>query len=86
MGSFFPAAVMDEASRLPLSPTEEQIEEALLHGRKDLRNLQTITIDGEEARYVHGFRKRPEVLMRKVLGIVLLKEFEKNICFFEISC
>ena len=32
----FPAAVMDEASRLPLSPTEKDIEEALLHGRKDL--------------------------------------------------
>ncbi|MBP5416108.1 MAG: ribonuclease R [Clostridiales bacterium] len=46
----FPAAVMDEASRLPLSPTEKDIEEALLHGRKDLRHLTTITIDGEEAK------------------------------------
>ena len=44
----FPAA--DEASRLPLSPTEKDIEEALLHGRKDLRHLTTITIDGEEAK------------------------------------
>lgn len=50
LSNVFPAAVMDEASELPLSPTEEQIEEALLHGRKDLRNLQTITIDGEEAK------------------------------------
>ena len=46
----FPASVIDEASRLPLSPSEEQIEEALLHGRKDLRKLTTITIDGEEAK------------------------------------
>ncbi|MBO4926947.1 MAG: ribonuclease R [Clostridiales bacterium] len=50
LNSVFPAAVMDEASSLPLSPTEAQIEEALLHGRRDLRNLQTITIDGEEAK------------------------------------
>ncbi|MBR5417725.1 MAG: RNB domain-containing ribonuclease, partial [Clostridiales bacterium] len=50
LSNVFPAAVMDEASELPLSPTEEQIEEALLHGRKDLRSLQTITIDGEEAK------------------------------------
>ena len=50
LSNVFPAAVTDEASRLPLSPTEEQIEEAILHGRKDLRNLQTITIDGEEAK------------------------------------
>ena len=50
LSQVFPAAVMDEASRLPLSPTDEQIEEALLHGRKDLRNLTTITIDGEEAK------------------------------------
>ena len=46
----FPAAVMEQASALPLSPTEEEISEALLHGRKDLRSLQTITIDGEEAK------------------------------------
>lgn len=50
LSSVFPAAVMDEASNLPLSPTEEQIDEALLHGRKDLRGLTTITIDGEEAK------------------------------------
>ena len=46
----FPAAVEEEVSGLPLSPTEEQIEECLLHGRKDLRSLPTITIDGEEAK------------------------------------
>ena len=36
----FPAAVMEQASALPLSPTEEEISEALLHGRKDLRSLE----------------------------------------------
>jgi len=50
ISSDFPSAVKEEAGALPLSPTEEQIEEAILHGRKDLRNLQTITIDGEEAK------------------------------------
>ncbi|MBR5975143.1 MAG: ribonuclease R [Clostridiales bacterium] len=50
LSSSFPGAVMDEASSLPLSPEEKDIEEAILHGRKDLRNLLTITIDGEEAK------------------------------------
>ena len=50
LNSVFPAAVMEEASSLPLTPTDKQIEEALLHGRKDLRSLTTITIDGEEAK------------------------------------
>ncbi len=48
--SGFPLGVQDEVADLPLSPTDTAIEEALLHGRKDLRHLTTITIDGEEAK------------------------------------
>ncbi|MBQ0011173.1 MAG: ribonuclease R [Clostridiales bacterium] len=46
----FPVAVLEEAEKLPLNPSDAQIEDCLLHGRKDLRHLTTITIDGEEAK------------------------------------
>lgn len=46
----FPPAVMEEVSEFPLSPDEKMIEEAILKGRRDLRKLTTITIDGEEAK------------------------------------
>lgn len=46
----FPVAVLEEAEKLPLNPSDTQIEDCLLHGRKDLRHLTTITIDGEEAK------------------------------------
>ncbi len=43
----FPDAVMDEADRIPVVVSEEQ---ASAHGRRDLRQLPLITIDGEDAR------------------------------------
>jgi ribonuclease R len=46
----FPPSVMDEADAFPLHPTDEQINKAIADGRKDLRSLRTITIDGEDAR------------------------------------
>ncbi|MBP5492377.1 MAG: ribonuclease R [Clostridiales bacterium] len=46
----FPAAVLEEISDLPITPTDKQIEEAILRGRRDLRGMTTITIDGEEAK------------------------------------
>ncbi len=41
----FPAEVMDEADSIPLT-----IDESALEGRRDLRALELVTIDGEDAR------------------------------------
>jgi len=46
----FPSIVTEEASRLPVTPTDEEIASELTAGRKDLRTLRTITIDGEDAK------------------------------------
>ncbi|NLW88333.1 MAG: ribonuclease R [Clostridiaceae bacterium] len=46
----FPEHVIREAERLPAEPSEEDIASAIEGGRKDLRTLQTITIDGEDAK------------------------------------
>ena len=46
----FPPSVLVEADVFPLHPTDEQIEKAMAAGRKDLRSLRTITMDGEDAR------------------------------------
>ncbi|SCW59840.1 ribonuclease R [Ruminococcaceae bacterium YRB3002] len=46
----FPDNVIKEIENLPNDPTEESIAEELKKGRRDLRDLLTITIDGEEAK------------------------------------
>ena len=46
----FPEAVLEEAERYPVSPTEEEITSAIASGRRDLRTLLTITMDGEDAK------------------------------------
>ena len=46
----FPEAVLDEVKDLPVNPDPQVVDEEIANGRKDLRNLLTITIDGEEAK------------------------------------
>jgi len=46
----FPDAVLEAADHYPTAPTEEEIETAVTSGRRDLRNLLTITMDGEDAK------------------------------------
>ncbi|MBP5261568.1 MAG: ribonuclease R [Clostridiales bacterium] len=48
--SNFPDFVLKEIEDLPNDPTDEIINSELKKGRKDLRDLLTITIDGEEAK------------------------------------
>ena len=46
----FPEAVLAEAEKFPVSPTEEEITRAISQGRRDLRSIRTITMDGEDAK------------------------------------
>ncbi len=46
----FPEPLTAAASKMPIHPTEEEIQSEIDLGRRDLRTLQTITIDGEDAK------------------------------------
>lgn len=46
----FPEPVLREAAQLPIHPTDDELKTQIDHGRRDLRLLQTITIDGEDAK------------------------------------
>ncbi|MBN1891500.1 MAG: ribonuclease R [Clostridiales bacterium] len=46
----FPDVVSKQAEKLPMHPAEEDIREAIRQGRKDLRSMRTVTIDGEDAK------------------------------------
>ena len=46
----FPEKVLKEVEPLPVHPDPEQVEEEIKKGRHDLRDLLTITIDGEDAK------------------------------------
>jgi ribonuclease R len=46
----FPAAVLEEAGRQPRGLEEADIQSELRLGRKDLRTLRTLTIDGRDAK------------------------------------
>ena len=50
LATTFPDDVMEEVKDLPVNPAPEVITKAIEGGRKDLRDLLTITIDGEEAK------------------------------------
>lgn len=46
----FPEAVSAEAEKFPIHPTGDEILRAVAAGRRDLRTLKTITMDGEDAK------------------------------------
>lgn len=46
----YPEEVMEEAARVPEELSAETVEEELKKGRKDLRSVPMVTIDGEDAK------------------------------------
>ncbi|NLW11609.1 MAG: ribonuclease R, partial [Clostridiaceae bacterium] len=46
----FPAKVLTEADKFGVDPDTEDVKAEIARGRRDLRALRTITIDGEDAR------------------------------------
>lgn len=46
----FSAAVLEQAEAFPVHPTPKDIDGAISGGRRDLRSMRTITIDGEDAK------------------------------------
>jgi len=50
LATSFNDSVLAFADQFPLNPGADDIEQALQSGRKDLRSLMTITIDGEDAK------------------------------------
>ena len=46
----FPEKVLKEVEPLPIHPDPEQVENEIKNGRHDLRDILTITIDGEDAK------------------------------------
>ena len=50
LSATFPENVLEELEKIPSELSEADIEQALKAGRRDLRDLKTITIDGKDAR------------------------------------
>lgn len=46
----FPEPVTEQADSFPITPADEEITSAIKEGRRDLRTLRTITMDGEDAK------------------------------------
>lgn len=46
----FPEAVSAESEKFPIHPSGDEILKAIAAGRRDLRTLRTITMDGEDAK------------------------------------
>lgn len=46
----FSSALLEQADLFPVNPTPEDIEIAISNGRRDLRSMRTVTIDGEDAK------------------------------------
>lgn len=50
LSTSFPEAVLAESMQYPVNPSEEDLLTEIQRGRRDLRTLRTITIDGEDAK------------------------------------